>query len=242
DGENLKNWVATFYPHHVSGDYRHKKTIEFYVTHELLMPNENDVLLDAAGGQFSYLGELDCQRKILQDLVFPEGFEDARVEGVECIECDVREIPLDDGSVDKISCHHSFEHFQENADMHFIEEVQRLLAPDGRCVILPILLGSEYIELTDAFSFGYHSDPCAQYLIDPTAALPGGNGSGNFARIYDLYAFRSRVLDIIDRERFGVSMYEIHIDGQPAPDLTLPIHRVASAINHPYRALLLERK
>jgi len=242
DGENLRNWVASYYPHHVSGDFRHKKTLEFYVTYELLMPNESDVILDVAGGQFSYIKELHCKRKIIQDLSISDDFKDLHDEEVECMECSAAEIPLPDGSVDKICCHHSFEHFQENVDMHFIEEMQRLLSSNGRCVILPILIGTDYIELTDTFSFGYQFDPSAHYLIDPTAALPGGISCGNFARIYDVYAFQTRIMQQIDRSQFTVSMFEIQIDGEPAPDLTLPIHRVVTAINHPYRALLVERK
>jgi hypothetical protein len=98
------------------------------------------------------------------------------------------------------------------------------------------------VELVDDFTFALHDDPEATYLVDPTAALPGGQDSGNFARIYDPASFQRRVLDAIDESHFNVTLLEIQVDGHPVPDLSLDMHAVVTAINYPYRALAIERK
>ncbi|HEX9107784.1 MAG TPA: hypothetical protein VF832_11160, partial [Longimicrobiales bacterium] len=94
-------------------------------------------------------------------------------------------------------------------------------------------------EVTTHFTLARHYDRAARRLIDPTAQLPGDNG---YARVYDPDALRRRVLDHIDRSAFDVALVQLRIGGKPVPDRTLPRNRKYTAINCPFRALLITRK
>jgi hypothetical protein len=97
------------------------------------------------------------------------------------------------------------------------------------------------VEVTDDFRFDLKSDPRSNYVIDPTASIPGGKLCGSFARIYDLRAFIERVVDSIDFSRFKAALLEIRLDGQLTPDMSLECHKRVTAVNFPYRALTIER-
>ena len=160
---------------------------------------------------------------------------------MEYIESDAGSIPLPDESVDTLSCHHSFEHFQGDSDTLFIKEVQRLLKPNGRCCIIPVLIGDRFIEVTDTLTFKRRFAGNSQYVIDPTAVIPGGPSGGDYARIYNLKAFEERIIGTIDLCRFKVTISELRLNGDVLPDLTLACHKPVTAINRPYRSMMIER-
>ena len=162
-------------------------------------------------------------------------------DAIVCIECDAGTIPLPGASVDRISCHHSFEHFQGASDVGFIHEVQRLLRPGGRCCIVPLFVGTRYVEVTDALTLARKFDGRSVRVIDPTASIPGGEWCGNYARIYDARAVRERLLAAIRPDCFTVTLARVKLDGEDVPDLTLDCHRHVTAVNRPYVAMLIER-
>lgn len=243
DSVGLKNWLAEFIP-----DYgarfdvaSHKKLLEFYTSYCLLRPDRDSVFMDVAGGADGYLNTLNCSRRILQDLrIRGEARKRLGIE-VECIEGDAGAIPVPDESVDCISCHHSFEHFQGDSDINFIKEVQRILRNGGRCCIVPIFIGSVYAELTDRISLGFKFDHCSVRVIDPTATLPGGRASGNYARVYDVAAFNRRVVSSLDPRICKLRVLSLILDGALVPDMSLPCHNIVTAINYPYRAMVIEK-
>ena len=243
DRDHYGDWLDRYVP-----DWKvlfklaeHKKILEFYISFSLLDPGPEHVFMDAAGGVDSYLPRLACRRKILQDIKLVDSVRERLGDGVELLECNAGAMPLAPGSVDRISVHHSFEHFCGSADTDFITEVQRILAPGGRCCIVPLFLADIYAEITDDDSPRWHCDPSARYIVDPTAAIPGGEHCGHFARVYDIEAFRGRVLDAIDPERFAVSVREVTLGGAPVPDMGLECHAHVTGVNSPYRAMVLER-
>ena len=229
------NWKKTFY--HIE----HKKLLELYSTFKLLDLRSSDVYLDAAGGRHTYINQLQCSKKILQDLRISEQFKTGMSKDVELLECGASGISIEDEAVDKISCHHSFEHFQGDADIMFIREVQRLLRPKGRCCIIQIFIADNYVEITNKFSFDLKFDDRAKRIIDPSAVIPGGDGSGNFARVYDLKAFQGRVIDNIDMGRFKVELFELRMNNKTLPDLSLPCHKRITAVNKPFRVLSIKK-
>jgi hypothetical protein len=127
------------------------------------------------------------------------------------------------------------------SDIAFLKEIQRLLKPGGKACIVPVFIGNHYVEVTDAFRFDLHSDPRARYVIDPTATIPGGTRCGSFARIYDVRAFIERVVNSIDCKNFKAALIEVKVDGQPVPDMSLDCHKHVTAVNFPYRAMVIER-
>ncbi|MEI6807709.1 MAG: class I SAM-dependent methyltransferase [bacterium] len=243
NAEAYLGWVHLLNPSILDrfGDPYQKKIIEFYVTQHLLRISPADHLLDAAGGMYSPSPYIPAARRIIQDMRLTPEFRKLHP-GVEFVESDASAIPLNNESIDCISCHHSFEHFQHESDTGFVREVQRLLRSGGRACILPIFLADQYFEITDTPGVALQFDPASKTIVDVTAALPGGDVSGNYARVYDPAAFRRRVLDVVDRNEFTTTLFEIQMDGRPCPDLSRPSNRSASAINVPYRALLIEKK
>ena len=244
NADEYQSWVQAYY-----GDWRdtfgsrwHKKLLEFYTTFETLQPGNQDVFMDAAGALNSYVHNLKCKRVYMQDLRVSPKVRSQLGSHVTCIEGDAGAIPLPDSSIDKIACHHSFEHFQGYSDTRFISEVQRLLSSNGKCCIIPILIGKRYCEITDTLSWGRKFDERSRRVVDPTSVLPGGRECGHYARVYDVRAFQERILDHVDRSQFTVAIRELRSDGKPAPDLRLRCHRTAAVINRPYRALVITRK
>jgi SAM-dependent methyltransferase len=236
--EEHLTWLGKFLPDHGFSSPFFKKPIEFYATYQILAPSANDVFLDAAGGVYTYLHRIPARIRYMQDLQISPLLRTRLGDQIQYIESDAGAIPLPDASVDKISCHHSFEHFEGDSDSRFVREIQRLLRPGGRACILPLFLAEEYFEVTSRLTFAKKFDTASRRLIDLTATLPGGNG---YARIYDPNALQRRILSQIDRAQYSVSVIEIRMDKGPVPDLELACNRNVAAVNSPFRALVIDR-
>jgi ubiquinone/menaquinone biosynthesis C-methylase UbiE len=197
--------------------------------------------MDAAGALNGYLGSLKCQKKILQDIRISSETKGILGQEIDYIECDAGSIPLPDKTLDLISCHHSFEHFQNQADTAFVKEAQRLLKVGGKCCIVPLFFAKRYAEITDKISFRLKFDKFSLRIIDPTATIPGRAFSGNYARVYDLLSFQRRILQYIDLSRFKISIYELRLDGELLPDLSQQYHKLLTAVEFPHRAMVIEK-
>ena len=229
------NWEKFF------SDPFYKKLLELHSSWRLLEIRPEDTYLDLAGGLYTYTGFLDSRRKLLNDrYVTPSLREEMKKQGVEIVESPAQCMPLDDCTVDKISCHHSFEHFRDDGDTRAIREIQRVLRPGGKACIIPLFLAIKHFEIVDS-PWTSKSDLGATRVVDPTSPFPGGVFSGGFARVYDVESLQSRVLKAIDFSRFRVSVVDILSKGKPVPDPSLPCHRTDPIIDFPHRALLIER-
>jgi len=217
-------------------NYIHKKPLEFYISYSLLKPESKDILLDAAGGDTIFIDAVrnisNC-KSFLNDHMYNKLFQK---NDVTIIGGDVSSIDLPDSSVTKITCHHSFEHFHNDTDIKFIQEIKRLLKPGGEAVILPIFLAKEYYE-TWSIEKNIKYDQKATTLIDKTASLPGNKNTGYFARIYNEDAFISRILNTADACKLKSILYNCLLDGEPSPDMNL---NHGAKINMPMRALFLK--
>jgi SAM-dependent methyltransferase len=243
DREDYENWVLTFFPdwHKRFGHLYQKKLIELYVTHYILDPEKDDTYMDVAGGLNTYTHRLDCRKKFIQSILIPDELRETFADDIEYIQSDAARIPLPDASVTKMSCHHSFEHFQGNSDSAFVKEAQRLLRPGGKCCIIPIFVGNKFVEVTRVSKPHCHYDKRAKYVVDPTARLTGGESCGDYARIYDISSFKRRVFEQIDRDRFTMTLSEILIGEKRVPDMTVPCHFGITRVNYPYRVLTIEK-
>ncbi len=235
-------WVRQYFPTWRSrfGHLHHKKVIEFFATFTLLEPSPDDVFLDAAGGIDTYLHNLECKKKYMQDMFISRDIKSRLGNRIEYVESDAGGIPLPRESVDKISCHHAFEHFQADSDISFIKEIQRLLRPNGKCCIIQTFIANHYVEVTNEFTFNKKFDDRSQLVVDPTATIPGGKRCG-YARIYDLEAFQERVIGNINLSEFKITIAELRMDGDMVPDLTLNCNERITAINRPFRAMVIEK-
>lgn len=212
----------------------HKKNMELFITYKILDIKPLDVYMDVACGNNNYLSAVRCRRKIAQDLKLSRRIK--KIKDAHFVESDAGDIPLEANSIDKISCHHSFEHFHE--DTSFIKEVRRLLKPKGICCIVPLFISDEYIEITNSRKkFKKWSVYNPILVCNTNSSIPGSRFSGNFARIYDIPTLKQRVLSEVDS--YGI--YEILIDNKRIPDLSLSCHKKVSKLNYPYRALVIRR-
>lgn len=222
----------------LSYSYPYKKALEFFFSAYLLRINKTDIILDAAGGKSNYLFGIrniyGPSKLILHDHIYDKAEEK---NGLWIIGGDISNILLPDESVDKISCHHSFEHFKGDRDILFIKEVGRLLKPGGKAVIIPLFISEKYIECWNV-KHGNKFDPNAELLIDVTATLPGGENDGNFARIYSPMALQRRILNFAEGNKLNWSIITCTLDGKDIPDMNL---NPGAKINCPLRALLLEK-
>lgn len=104
-------------------------------------------MLDAAGGKSNYLKAIKLIYGInelyLTDHIY-EGVKELE-DGIKIVGGDISKIHLKDKSVDKIACHHAFEHFQQDKDIAFINEAYRILKNKGILVIIPLFLTDIYI-------------------------------------------------------------------------------------------------
>ena len=223
-----------------TSNYLHKKGLEFFLSANLLNLKPEDEILDAAGGRSDYLKAIRLNghkgKLYLNDHIFHGVRIDSH--GVNIVGGDVADIQLPDQSIDKLSCHHAFEHFQKDKDTRFIFEIYRILKPGGSAVITPIFIAKRYIECWN-IPWKNKFDDDALLVIDETASLPGGDEDGHFARIYDIGALERRVLEPADALGFACTINEMTVDGLTMPDME---KNFGSKLNNPLRALVLEKK
>jgi hypothetical protein len=237
------HWVMDFFPDWKKryGHIYHKKLIELYATYHILNPTKKDLYMDVAGGFNSYIHKMECSKRYVQGIKISEQLRRFFGGNIEYIQSDAAQIPLPNSSLDKMSCHHSFEHFQGNSDSDFIREIQRLLRSDGKCCIIPVFIADNYVEVSRAKKELCPFDKRAEYIVDPSARITGGESCGDYARIYDIAAFHERIIDRIDRSKFRTILSEISFDGKLVPDFSLPCHSGITKVNYPYRTLTIER-
>ncbi|WP_338668964.1 class I SAM-dependent methyltransferase [Pseudodesulfovibrio methanolicus] len=214
------------------------KVLEYAVSIRLLGLEPGKVLLDAAGGFGEYaaaaLELCGLERVYCLDAVrLPD-----RGDGVERLVGDVSAIPLPDASLDAISCHHSFEHFQGEADVAFIREIGRVLRPGGRACIIPFFLCNRYAEIRNVRGRALF-DPKAMAVYDPFGTFPGWGPFERFARVYDRQAFEGRLLPAAEG-RLDVSVHPVFFESEPCPDMSRNHHQ--PRLNGLLKALILTRR
>jgi SAM-dependent methyltransferase len=219
--------------------YAHSKALEYYASIAVLGsgPPPSPVL-DAAGGvgEFSYAirhrfgagVQIFCQDS---RNAFGEHQDFTTIGG------SIDSVPLPDGSVGTITCHHSFEHFRGDLDISFIRESLRLLRVGGSLVIVPLFVGSHAVEIWNSRG---HTEPAPGFstVFDPTATFAGWGPYEHFARVYDPATFASRVLSTIPA-RYRPRLVRVLLDGRDCPDLRANPHQ--PVINAQMRMLVVDR-
>jgi SAM-dependent methyltransferase len=165
-----------------------EKTLEHYLTVELLGFKPTDVVIDIASRNSPFVDIIErtvgCQI-YEQDIIYPPGINGRRIGG------NAAHIPLPDHSVDKMTLHCSFEHFEGTADGDFIRECGRLLVPGGQCAIVPLYISERCFHLTNPgclVRHGLNFDADTPVIRDPL-----WTGS-RFARFYDAESFNRRIV------------------------------------------------
>jgi PST family polysaccharide transporter len=218
----------------------HKKGLEFYFSAHVLKLKSNDRILDAAGGRSGYLCALrgnGCEGELfLTDHIYTGVTKGS--DGVNIVGGDISAIHLADSTVDKIACHHAFEHFQDNKDTAFVKEAYRILRPGGALAIIPLFVTDKYVECWNCNNIDKKFDSEAFLLIDETASIPGGDDDGHFARIYDVKSLLRRVIEPAEALGFVCDVIECEVDNNAVPDMT---NNFGSILNKPLRLLRMRK-
>lgn len=111
----------------------------------------------ASAGKSSYWEVVNLLAKTpnlyYQDLGFPLGIHGNQIGG------SAADLPFNDSSVDAMTLHCSFEHFEGDADTEFVKEAGRVLKTRGKVCILPLYMGEYPFILNDpAWAFNLSTD------------------------------------------------------------------------------------
>lgn len=102
-------------------------------------------------------------------------------------------VPLPDNSASKIVLHCSFEHFENDRDIIFMKEADRLLCKHGKLCILPIHFGHADFFLTD---------PCMSHRgirwMRGEKVVYLRNFRNRYARFYSPHSFKKRIMGAMD--------------------------------------------
>lgn len=165
-----------------------EKTLEHYLTVELLSFNTTDIVIDVASCNSPFVDVIErtvgCQI-YEQDIVYPPGIDGRRIGS------NATHIPLPDHSVDKMTLHCSFEHFERTADSEFIQECGRLLVPGGHCAIVPLYIAERRFHLNNPICKDRDRlifDTDTPVIRDPFWAMD------RFSRFYDVQSFKERIV------------------------------------------------
>lgn len=122
-----------------------EKALEHFISFKLAKPKQAQIGIDI--GSCQSVVPAIVRRKFGaqmygQDLEYPAGVHGDRIGS------SADAIPLPDRSVDFMTLHCTFEHFEGRADTGFVRECARLLKPGGQTVILPLYLNANYCNVT----------------------------------------------------------------------------------------------
>ena len=105
---------------------------------------------------------------------------------------DAGNMPLKSGCVSKMALHCSFEHFEQDVDIRFIKEANRILGKGGKLCIIPLYLFNKYAIQTDpAILFNTNLN------FEEDAVLYAAEGYGNqHGMFYDVAHLTNRIKDL----------------------------------------------
>jgi SAM-dependent methyltransferase len=165
-----------------------EKSLEHYLAARLLDLRPRAVYVDVASDTSpapEIYGRLYGVTAYRQDLKYPPGVTNDRIGG------DAAAMPVGAGFADALALHCSFEHFEGDADMHFIRECARTLRPGGRVCIVPLYLHAHAAVLSDPGALRWNEHP----TFDAGATVYSVRGWGErHGRLYDADALQSRIL------------------------------------------------
>jgi SAM-dependent methyltransferase len=145
-----------------------EKSLEHYLAAKTLQISKNDVYIDVASSNSPaaevYSKLFGC-KTYRQDLVFTRGIHGNTIGGNAC------SMPVTDGFATKMALHCSFEHFENDSDIRFIKEANRVLRKGGKLCIVPLYLFESYVIITNPINLSRKERLGESTLFDPDATL-----------------------------------------------------------------------
>lgn len=125
------------------------------------------------------------------------------------IGADATNMPLPDGFATKMALHCAYEMFEGDADIRLLPETQRVLASDGRMVILPLYMHNFYFASSSPFA--------DRRRLDYQGAERVWRDDGNKIRLsrkYSVKAFIDRVISNLH----GLKLKVFYIENEKEVD------------------------
>lgn len=113
------------------------KALQHYISINLLEFSSSDVYIDIASSNSvcpDIIQKLHTQNIFRQDIRYHKGIHGNNIGS------NAEDIPLLDNSINKMALHCSFEHFENNSDINFIEEAYRILSVGSKFIITPLYM------------------------------------------------------------------------------------------------------
>lgn len=123
------------------------------------------------------------------------------------VKADVTQLPFEDASIDAISVQSGIELLPGEGDIKFMKEVQRVLKPNGKCIILPLYLNPEFCNL---YGRSYYKEK-AEKDLGGAVSYVRLDYDLPFTRLYDLSNLEKRLLAATE-DKTGWYMYIIDAD------------------------------
>lgn len=154
-------------------------------------------------------------QSLRHDWNFPAGLHG------DTIGSDAGEIPLPSASLDAITSHCSFEHFEGDTDVRYLRECARLLRPGGVCVIVPLYFADRYAAHTSphVWSRKYRATSTAPAFDATVAVYLREPIRQRLAKFFTAEALIERILvPFADEFAFSVHYYDNYeaVPGCPA--------------------------
>lgn len=198
-----------YHPHYYEGapKYLLHKQIQHYLSMAIIPIRRSEIWMDVASASSPFpeiltrLYGIDVYR---QDLAYRPG-----IRGL-YIGSNAAAIPLPDESIDRISLHCSFEHFEKNSDSDFIFELCRLLKLGGVAHIIPIYVSNTYQILTNPrywLSRGVPNEDKATITISRLFWESHG-------RFYDQEALENRVIRPLQERKLDYRFLQVRVPAE----------------------------
>ncbi|MCJ7445880.1 MAG: class I SAM-dependent methyltransferase [Methanotrichaceae archaeon] len=176
--------------------YYVEKLFEHFISIKLLNFNKNDVFIDIAA-QKSYFSDYIYKfygiEAYKQDLDFRKGIFCSPDSAVPLVGGDAADLPFKDNYFTKMTLHCSIEHFENDSDIKFIREAERVLKKGGKACILPLYFGESYFAIIDHEAYSRDED---SIQFEKGIDVYEKEGYGNrFGRIYSIDKFKERLVD-----------------------------------------------
>jgi hypothetical protein len=173
-----------------------EKSLEHYLAAKTLQISKNDVYIDVASSNSPaaevYSKLFGC-KTYRQDLVFTRGIHGNTIGGNAC------SMPVTDGFATKMALHCSFEHFENDSDIRFIKEADRILRKGGKLCIVPLYLFESYMIITNPANLSRKERMGEGALFDLDATLFCIKGLDlRHGRFYDVSHLITRIIENSD--------------------------------------------
>ncbi len=181
-----------------------EKTLEHYLSLLLVNPDAGMTAVDVGSCQSVFpalirrIYGVECFQ---QDLDYAEGVDEFRIGS------SADEIPLPDKSVDFMTLHCTFEHFEGGVDSRFVAECRRVLKVGGVCVILPLYLNETHCNITGEVSEDKRTEIGWDQSADHYCVIP--EWQNRFGRHYSPEAFMERIHTPAEAAGFKVQMLKV---------------------------------